>query len=444
LWKAALAGLPAAGEVTLINTVPSAIRELLRINGVPASVRVVNLAGEPLATALVEQIYRDTPARKVYDLYGPTETTTYSTYALRQAGEPPTIGRPLANEQVFVLDKHKQPMPVGIPGDLYIGGEGLARGYLNRPELTAERFLPHPFQAGARLYKTGDIARWRDDGNLVLLGRSDHQVKIRGFRVELGEIESALTSHPAVADAVVTTREDEPGEKRLAAYIVTRPDRQVTAKELRRCAREKLPEFMTPAFFVFLPKLPLTPNGKVDRRALPAPQAEQREPSGGYVAPRPGLEKEVAAVWGEVLGLEKIGATDNFFELGGHSLLAVQVISRLRTNLRVELPLSCLFEAPTVESLAAGLDSGRWKCDGNPVPPLEPIPRDGFLPASFMQEQLWFLNKLEPARDAYNVPAAFRLKGRLDLRVLQQSFDLILQRHEALRATLHFSDGNLS
>ena len=439
----ALRGLPAANEVTLINTVPSAIRELLRVNGVPASVRVVNLAGEPLAATLVDQIYADTSAGKVYDLYGPTETTTHSTFTLRQPGEPATIGRPLANEQVYILDKQMQPLPVGIPGDLFIGGAGLARGYLNRPDLTAERFVPHPFQAGARVYKTGDIARWRDDGNLEYLGRSDHQVKIRGFRVELGEIESALKSHSAAADAVVIAREDRPGEKRLAAYIVARSGQEVTAEELRRCAREKLPEFMTPAFFVFLPKLPLTPNGKVDRRALPAPQAGQRNLSSGFAQPRAGLETQVAAVWGEVLGLNIIGATDNFFELGGHSLLAIQVISRLRANLNLELPLSCLFEAPTVEAFAAGLDSGRWKQNGKPVPPLEPIPRGGTLPASFMQEQLWFLSQLEPASDAYNVPAAIRLKGRLDLNALQQALDLIVRRHEALRATLHFSGGNL-
>jgi amino acid adenylation domain-containing protein/FkbH-like protein len=439
----ALPGLPAANEVTLINTVPSAMSELLRINGVPASVRVVNLAGEPLAATLVEQIYKDTPARKVYDLYGPTETTTYSTFTLRQPGEPATIGRPLANEQVYILDKQMQPLPVGIPGDLFIGGAGLARGYLNRPDLTAERFVPHPFQTGARIYKTGDIARWRDDGNLVYLGRSDHQVKIRGFRIELGEIESALKCHPAVADAVVIAREDRPGEKRLAAYIAARSGQEVTAEELRRCAREKLPEFMTPAFFVFLSRLPLTPNGKVDRRGLPAPQAEQRNLGSGFVNPRAGLETQVAAVWSEVLGLNMIGATDNFFELGGHSLLAIQFISRLRANLGIELPLSCLFEAPTVEAFAAGLSSGRWKHHGNPLPSLEPIPRGRNLPASFMQEQLWFLKQLEPASDAYNVPAAIRLKGRLDLNALQQALDLIVRRHEALRTTLRFSGGNL-
>jgi amino acid adenylation domain-containing protein/FkbH-like protein len=440
----ALPELPAANEVTLINTVPSAIRELLRIKGVPASVQVVNLAGEPLGTPLVEQIYRETAVKKVYDLYGPTETTTYSTFTLRQAGEPPTIGRPLANEQIYILDKQMHPAPVGIPGDLYIGGAGLARGYLNRPEMTAERFLANPFQEETRIYKTGDIARWRDDGNLVFMGRSDHQVKIRGFRIELGEIESSLKSHPAVADTIVIAREDRPGEKRLVAYVVVRQEKSVASDELRRTIKEKLPEFMTPSSFVFLPKLPLTPNGKVDRQALPAPQEEQRNTDGGFVAPRTDSEGQVAAIWSEVLGLSKIGATDNFFELGGHSLLAIQVVSRLRASFNVELPLSCLFEAPTVEALAAGLDAGRWKTGESSVPPLEPISRDKTLPTSFIQEQLWFLNQLEPASDAYNVPAAMRLKGRLNLAALQQSFDMIVRRHESLRATFHFSDGNLT
>jgi amino acid adenylation domain-containing protein/FkbH-like protein len=439
----ALPGLPAANEVTLVNTVPSAIRELLRIHGMPASVRVVNLAGEPLATALVEQIYKETSVQKVYDLYGPTETTTYSTFALRQPGEPPTIGRPLANEQVYILDKQMQLAPIGVPGDLYIGGVGLARGYLNRPDWTAERFLAHPFLPGARVYKTGDIARWRDDGNLVFMGRSDHQVKIRGFRIELGEIESALKSHPGVADAIVIAREDRPGEKRLAAYVVTREERKIASEELRRAIRQKLPDYMTPASFVFLPKLPLTPNGKVDRRALPEPQEERTNNDIGFMAPQTDLETKVAAVWSEVLGLRRIGLKDNFIELGGHSLAAIQVISRLRESINVALPLSCVFEAPTVEALADGLNAGRWKPGEHCVPSLERIPRDGILPASFMQEQLWFLNQLEPVSDAYNVPVAIRFKGRLDMSALQQSFDMILQRHEALRATLHFSEGTL-
>src|SRR5262249_44570714 len=258
----ALPSLPAAHEVVLINTVPSAIRELVRLRGVPGSVRVVNLAAEPLPTSLVDQIYSGTSASKVYDLYGPTETTTYSTFTLRIAGEPATIGRPLANEQVYVLDPDRNLQPVGVPGELYIGGDGVARGYLNRPDLTAERFLPNPFKPASRLYRTGDLARWKPDGNLEFLGRIDHQVKVRVFRIELGEIESGLKRNPEVDDAVVVVREDQPGDKRLVGYVVGKPDRELSLDALRRSLRERLPEYMLPSAFVFLKALPQTPNGK--------------------------------------------------------------------------------------------------------------------------------------------------------------------------------------
>jgi amino acid adenylation domain-containing protein len=270
----ALANLPAAPEVTLINTVPSAMKELLRARAVPSSVTVVNLAGEPLATELVDQIYRSTAVNKVYDLYGPTETTTYSTGSLRQAGAPATIGRPLSNEQVYLLDKHLQPVPTGIPGELCIGGVGLARGYLNQPELTRQKFIPDPFKSGGRLYRTGDLARWSSDGCLEYLGRIDQQVKIRGFRIELGEIEALLRNHPGIREALVLAREDHPGDKRLVAYVVSRIDGTPTADELKSALQEKLPHYMVPSTFVFLQEIPLTPNGKVDRKALPAPKRD--------------------------------------------------------------------------------------------------------------------------------------------------------------------------
>jgi amino acid adenylation domain-containing protein/FkbH-like protein len=439
----ALPALPAANEVRLINTVPSAMRELLRIRGVPKSVQVVNLAGEPLATTLVDQIYSETDTKKVYDLYGPTETTTYSTFTLRRAGEPATIGRPLSNEQVYLLDSQLRLAPVGVPGDLYIGGAGMARGYLNQPRMTAERFIAHPFKPGARLYKTGDVARWREDGNLVYLGRSDHQVKIRGFRIELGEIESVLKKHPAVADAVVVAREDKPGEKRLAAYVATRPQMQVTPAELRSAIREKLPEYMAPSAFVFLDALPMTPNGKVDRKALPVPE-QSRESDREFVAAGTPLEIQLAAIWTEVLQLDSVGTTDNFFELGGHSLLAIQLIARIGDSLNIQLPLSCLFEAPTISALAAGIASGQWKPGENRVPPLERAPLEADLPAAFIQEQLWFLNRLDPGSDAYNVPAAIRLAGPLDLNALERAVKHIVLRHDALRATFCNVDGRLS
>ncbi|HLX70610.1 MAG TPA: amino acid adenylation domain-containing protein, partial [Verrucomicrobiae bacterium] len=396
----ALPALPAAQEVTLVNTVPSAIRELLRVKGVPPGVRVINLAGEPLITPLVNQIYNQTVAKKVYDLYGPSETTTYSTFTLRKASEPATIGRPLANEQVYLLDKNLQPVPIGIPGEIYIGGDGVARGYLNRPELTSERFISNPLAAPqypdikpGRLYKTGDLARWREDGNLEFLGRIDHQVKIRGFRIELGEIESVLRKHSCLQDSVVLVREDRPGDKRLAAYVVRKSNADVDANELRRFTREALPEYMVPPAFVFLEALPLTPNGKVDRKALPVPELDRDAVTAEFIEPASATERQLAAIWCEVLGVERVGANDNFFELGGHSLLAMQVLSRVREKFNVEPPVNGLFEAPTIHEFAGRLDRSEWARSEDALPPVQPMPRTGQLPLSFVQERLWFLDQ---------------------------------------------------
>lgn len=438
----ALPQLPAAQEVTMINTVPSAIRELLRAKSIPPSVRVVNLAGEPLATTVVDRIYGETRAQKVYDLYGPSETTTYSTFTLRKAGEPATIGRPLANEQVYLLDRNLQPVPIGVPGEIFIGGDKVARGYLNRPELTAEKFIPNPFRSGTRVYRTGDLARWREDGNLEFLGRIDHQVKLRGFRIELGEIEAVLRSHAALRDVVVIVREDQPGDKRLIAYIVTKPGQQIVAEELRRVTKEQLPEYMAPSAFVFLDALPLTPNGKVDRKALPAPEPDRQSSSVEFIAPATPTEQKLASIWCEVLRIKQVGIHDNFFDLGGHSLLAMRAISQMRTTFNVEPPLSAMFDKPTIAALATGVDSGEWQRKDEPVE-LKPIPRDGDLPVSFMQEQLWFFNEMDPASYAYNMPIAFRLRGKLDLSALQKAADALASRHESLRTTFAYADGDL-
>ena len=441
----ALPGLPARAEVTLVNTVPSAIRELLRIRGVPPGVRIVNLAGEPLITPLVNQIYAETNVQKVYDLYGPSETTTYSTFTLRKPDERATIGRPLANEQVYLLDKNRQPVPIGIPGEIYIGGDGVAREYLHRAELTAEKFvsIQLPMQQSGRVYKTGDLARWRADGNLEFLGRIDHQVKIRGFRIELGEIESVLRKNPALRESVVVVREDRPGDKRLAAYVVRKPEAKVDVEELRRFVREALPEYMVPSAFVFLEALPLTPNGKVDRKALPAPEMERRPDTKEFAEPGSPVEEELAAIWREVLGIERISVTDNFFELGGHSLLAIQVISRVREKLKVELPLFSLFDAPTIQQLARGLDSGEWTQNHLPIMPMQSAPRDGRLPLSSVQERLWFLDQVTPGSHAYNVPVGLRLKGVLDFFALQRALSEVMRRHEALRTTFANESGEL-
>jgi acyl-CoA synthetase (AMP-forming)/AMP-acid ligase II/acyl carrier protein len=301
---------------------------------------------------------------RLLNAYGPTETTiTATTFEIPANFSTATerhrvpIGRPLANRKTYILDRSGQPVPIGIPGELYLGGDGLARGYLHRPELTAERFIPDSFaeQPGARLYKTGDLARYLSDGSIEFLGRVDYQVKIRGFRIELGEIEAALRQHPAVQQTVVLAREDRPGEKRLVAYLVAAPEKRPTVSELRSYLKDKLPEFMIPTAFVMLDKFPQTPSGKVDQRALPAPAESRPELESAFVAPRTPTETLLAEIVSEVLHVAQVGIHDNFFDLGGHSMLATQVISQVRDIFQVEVPLRKIFETPTVEGLALAI-----------------------------------------------------------------------------------------
>jgi amino acid adenylation domain-containing protein len=348
----ALPRLSASHEVTLINTVPSAIAELVRLGGVPASVQVVNLAGEALPTSLAQRIYDKTAVSKVYNLYGPTEDTTYSTYTLVPRGAEVTIGRPLPNTQAYILDENRQPLPIGVPGELYLAGDGLARGYFGRDDLTKERFVPNPFakQADARMYRTGDLARFLPDGNIQYLGRIDNQVKLRGFRIELGEIEAVLAKHSSVQSAVVIVREDNPGDKRLVAYVVP-SGKSISIATLKDLVRQRLPEYMVPAAFVEMSALPLSPNGKINRRLLPAPDWSAAE-SGDVLKPRNELEAALVRVWQSVLHVPNIGVGDNFFDLGGHSLMAARVLSEVEKITGKELPLSALFRGATVESLA--------------------------------------------------------------------------------------------
>ncbi|MGV3723879.1 MAG: non-ribosomal peptide synthetase, partial [Actinomycetota bacterium] len=323
----ALKDLPDREQVTLINTVPSAIRELLRIGGVPKSVRTINLAGEPLSADLVDRLYAETAAARVYDLYGPSEDTTYSTVALRQPHAPATIGRPLPGTQAYIVDEDLQLVAPGTPGELCLAGTGLARGYLDRPELTTQRFPPCPFSAlpGDRMYRTGDLARWQPNGQLEYLGRLDHQVKIRGYRIELGEIEAAIRRQPGIRDCVVAARDAGDGDRLLVAYLVSETGTVPEPPALREALASSLPAYMVPSAFVVISAVPLTPNGKVDRNALPAPAAPAPaldEPG----APAGEVELTLTAIWGEILGLERIGPHDDFFELGGHSLLAMRVL----------------------------------------------------------------------------------------------------------------------
>jgi amino acid adenylation domain-containing protein len=339
-----------SSHITLVNTVPSVIRELLRSHALPATTRVVNLAGEPLSQELVEQLYRCRHIERVFDLYGPSEDTTYSTFALRNAAGVATIGRPIANTQTYILNEAMQPQVVGVAGELYIGGAGLARGYLAQPALTAERFIPNPFSTreGARLYQTGDLARWNEEGNLEYLGRMDGQVKIRGYRIECGEVESALRQCAGIKEAVVAVRENN-GDRRLAAYLVTDDSYNLEVAAIRRILLEKLPEFMVPSWIIRLERLPLNSNGKVDRKVLAQNHFEAiNENKKAHEAPANATEELVAAIWAEVLKVEQVGRNDHFFELGGHSLLVMQVIARIRNVFREEVDLLALFEQPVL------------------------------------------------------------------------------------------------
>jgi amino acid adenylation domain-containing protein/non-ribosomal peptide synthase protein (TIGR01720 family) len=354
-----LSQVPAAHQVTLINTVPSAANELLQLNCLPASAYIVNLAGEPVQKRLVQQLYEHKTIEQVFNLYGPTEDTTYSTSELfkRDVDESPTVGRPVSNTQGYLLDRRGRPLPIGVPGEVHLGGMGLARGYLGRPDLTAEKFIPDPFsvEPGARMYRTGDLARFLPDGRIDFLGRIDYQVKIRGYRIELGEIEAVLNEYPSVETCVVVARDDVNGDKRLVAYVVAREGEEPTLLELRNFLRERLLEHMVPLAFVLLDEMPLTPNGKINRRALPAPDDLRPEIEQRYVAPRNAIEEALVDVWQEVLGINPIGVSDDFFDLGGHSLTATRLLSKVRGIFRTELPLSVVFEATTVEELAVAL-----------------------------------------------------------------------------------------
>ena len=395
------------------------------------------LGGERLSKELVEKSLEVLPQVAIWNLYGPTEITANASAVRISSAEDLTIGRPIANTQIYLLDSHQNPVPIGAVGELYVGGVGLARGYHHRPELTAERFVPHPFseEAGARLYRTGDLARYAADGNIHFLGRMDHQVKIRGYRIEPGEIEAALEEHPAVRQAVVLAREDRPGENRLVAYAVRKPGQSATVRELRDFIKQRLPDYMVPASFVFLDRLPLTPNGKVDRKALPAPEPGRSGLERGFVAPRTPIEEVLASIWAEVLKRDGVGVQDNFFELGGHSLLATRMMSRVREAFQVEVPLRSLFEAPTVAGLAEAIEVLRQDRPGGAAAPILPVPRQEALPLSFAQQRLWFLDQFEPGSCTYNMPFAIRLTGELKVAALEQSLEEIIRRHEALRTT---------
>jgi non-ribosomal peptide synthetase component F len=426
--------------VTLINTVPSALSALLESGGIPVA-EVVNLAGEPLRRGLVEKIFARSAVREVCNLYGPSETTTYSTWVRmrRESGFNGSIGGPIDNTRIYIVDEWLKAVPLGVVGEICIGGEGVARGYVQRPRLTAERFVSDPYaqEAGARMYRTGDLGRWRADGTVEFLGRTDHQVKVRGYRIELGEIESRLLAHAAIGEAVVVVREEAAEQKRLVGYYTLRAGQAVEVQELREHIRSQLPGYMIPAALVQLAKLPLTANGKVDRRALPAPteEAYRREE---YEEPQGEIEQALAQLWSELLKVERVGRRDHFFELGGHSLLAVQLVSRVKGVLGRELTLREVFEEPRLLELARKL-SGAARSEGGAIGRAD---RGQELPLSYVQQRLWFIDQLsEGASRAYHVATGLRLKGELHEEALSKALATIVQRHEALRTVFKNVDG---
>jgi amino acid adenylation domain-containing protein len=439
-----LAEVSARG-VSVLEVVPSLLGGLLEGPSLPLPrLRWLLPTGEALSPDLSRRWFARYPTVPLVNAYGPAECS--DDVALACIREQPAeaefrmpIGRPIEGVQLYVLDRRLDLMPAGVAGELCVGGVAVGRGYLSDPAKTAALFVPDPFSSrpGSRLYRTGDLARHRPDGSLEFVGRRDHQVKIRGFRIELGEIEARLAQHPEVDRCVVVVAESQPGHKQLVAYVATTAT--VNADRLRLFLRRTLPEYMVPATFLFLHSLPLTPNGKIDRKALPTPDADRL--ADDFEPPATPTQDLVAGIWGEILGLERIGRRDQFFELGGHSLLATQVMSRVRAAFRIELPLRTLFDHPTVEAFASAIDRAGLEGESGQIPPLVPVPRTDHLPLSFAQQRLWFLTQMDPESGAYNLPFALRLGGALNHRILERSFLALVRRHETLRTTFPAVDG---
>ena len=451
-------GLPAP----LVKITPAhleALGGLLAPEEAERAAGVLVIGGEALHWETLAFWRSHAPGTRLINEYGPTETVVGCAVFEAGAGVPGEeagdvpIGRPIQNTRLAVVDADGNLTPAGVPGELWIGGAGVARGYLGRPDLTAERFVPDPFAAaagaapGSRLYRSGDRVRWQRGGpgeapRLLFLGRLDHQVKVRGFRIELGEVEAALASHPDVQQAAVLARSDVPGgAAALVGYVAAPKARNLGAEDLRQHLSGLLPDYMVPPFFVFLPSLPLTPNGKVDRRALPPPDEAGRDRDADFVAPRTPTEAQVAQIWSEVLAVDRVSVNDRFFDLGGQSMLAVQVISRVRDRLQVDIPVQSLFADTTAASLAAAIEAARARGAVADLPPLAPVPRHQPLPLSFSQERLWFLEQLLPGLTAYNVSGAVRMEGDLDPSALAAALDEIVRRHEVMRTTFGLHRG---
>jgi amino acid adenylation domain-containing protein len=440
-----LADLMRRHQVTTVHFVPSMLRAFLDAEQGPCpALRRAFCSGEALGTDLARWFYRQFDA-ELHNLYGPTECSVDATaFAvprdLRASAVP--IGRPIANAQAYILDRQGEPVACGVPGHLHLAGAGLALGYVRRPDLTAAAFAPNPFgPAGSRLYRTGDLARYGSDGNIVFLGRIDHQVKVRGMRIELGEVEAALANHPDVQETIVVARPDHHGEARLVAYVVQRPGAEWAPERLRSHLECRLPASMIPSVFCALQATPRTSSGKIDRRSLPAPEWTAAASRSHYLPPRNATEAALAEIWAEVLGVPRIGIHDNFFDLGGHSLCAIQIISRVRERFQFDLPVNVIFARATIAELALMIERRDVTGDAEMVAVIPKIARDGFLPVSFAQERLWFLQRLDPTNPVYNLPLAVRLTGTLNRAALETALRELVARHEALRTCFREQDG---
>ncbi|CAM5318241.1 Carrier domain-containing protein OS=Streptomyces antimycoticus OX=68175 GN=SANT12839_079390 PE=4 SV=1 [Streptomyces antimycoticus] len=436
------AGL-AAAPATFLKATPSHLPLLSALPDGYSPSGDLLLGGEPLLGTSLREWRERHPDVTVRNVYGPTEATVNcAEYRLAPGAPlpdgPVPIGRPQANARLYVLDAGLEPVPEGVTGELYLAGEGLARGYLHAPALTAERFVADPYgPPGARMYRSGDLAKWNRAGELVYVGRGDDQVKLRGFRIELGEIEVALAAHPAVAGATVIVREDRPGDQRLVAYLVPAPGAAPCAPaDLAGHLAGRLPEYMVPQAYLTVDELPLTAHGKVDRAALPAPVADRRDGPGAAGARTP-QEELLCHLFADMLGVPDVGVHDNFFDLGGHSLLATRLVSRIRSVFGLELPIRAVFEAPTVARLTAHLTQA-----GTGRRALAPMPRPAEVPLSFAQRRLWFLNRFDDAADsAYNLPIALRMTGALDRDALTAALGDLVARHEVFRTVFPESAG---
>jgi amino acid adenylation domain-containing protein len=445
-----LVQLMAQKGITVAHFGPSMLESILdepEINGC-GSLHDVFCGGESLTQILRRRFFDTMPAGiRLHHQYGPTETTIDVMVWDCEIDEvdsprPVSIGRGIDNVRLYVLDARMQPVPWRVVGELYVGGVPLARGYLNRPNLTAEKFLPDAFsdEPGARIYRTGDLVRHLADGKIEYVGRMDQQVKLRGFRIELGEIETALRTYKGMRDCVVVVR-DQGEDKRLVAYVVAEDDQLLVSDVIRGYLKKRLPEFMLPQAYITISSLPLTSNGKIDRNALPAPEQLRPQLQKPFAAPRNEIERLIAGAWTEILELDRVGVDDNFFDLGGHSLMATRVHTRLRRMFNQDIPLRMLFEKPTVAELAAAIDRIGHNGNQKNGPPVTRVPRDGDLPLSFAQQRLWFLDRLEAGRTAYNIPTAVHLTGTLDIEALQRGLNEMVRRHESLRTAFVTTDG---